>query len=196
MPRARPSQPHRSMETIVVASQNPVKIQAVRAAYAQMFPVRAYEVKALDVPSGVSPQPGSDAETLQGALNRARNARAALPQADAWIGIEGGVEEQSNGLAAFAWVVVLSPGRCSQARTGTFYLPPTVADLVRQGVELGEADDIVFGRSNSKQANGAVGLLTADAVDRCVYYQQAVVLALIPLKNHDLYPPEEEHEPG
>ena len=184
------------MDILVVASKNPVKIEAVRAGYNQMFPERAFEIKALDVPSGVTLQPSSDYETRQGALNRALNVRAALPAANAWIGIEGGVEEQAGALAAFAWVVVLSAGRISQARTGTFYLPPAVAELVRQGVELGEADDIIFGRSNSKQANGAVGLLTGDAVDRCAYYQQAVVLALIPLKNPTLYPPQEEHESG
>jgi non-canonical (house-cleaning) NTP pyrophosphatase len=52
---------------------------------------------------------------------------------------------------------------------------------------LGEADDLVFGRSNSKQANGAVGLLTDDAVTRTTYYVPAVIFALIPFKNAELY---------
>jgi non-canonical (house-cleaning) NTP pyrophosphatase len=70
-----------------------------------------------------------------------------------------------------------------KARTGAFMLPQEVATLVRSGVELGHADDQVFGRSNSKQTNGAVGLLTADLIDRQHYYEHAVVLALIPFKN-------------
>lgn len=65
-------------------------------------------------------------------------------------------------------------------------LPQEVASLVRQGVELGIADDRVFGRSNSKQSNGAVGLLTADLIDRQRYYEHAVILALVPFKNVDL----------
>ena len=69
----------------------------------------------------------------------------------------------------------------------SFYLPPQVAELVRQGVELGEADDIVFGQSNSKQASGAVGLLTGDVIDRAGLYEGAVILALIPFKNRQLY---------
>jgi non-canonical (house-cleaning) NTP pyrophosphatase len=58
---------------------------------------------------------------------------------------------------------------------------------VRQGMELGDADDAVFGRSNSKQANGAVGILTGNVIDRAELYEQAVVLALIPFKNPELY---------
>jgi non-canonical (house-cleaning) NTP pyrophosphatase len=54
-------------------------------------------------------------------------------------------------------------------------------------VELGEADDCIFGRSNSKQINGAVGILTADAVDREELYAHAVLLALIPFLNPTLY---------
>ena len=59
---------------------------------------------------------------------------------------------------------------------------------MRQGLELGQADDIVFGRSNSKQANGAVGILTDDVIDRAQLYEPAVIFALIPFKNPDLYP--------
>jgi non-canonical (house-cleaning) NTP pyrophosphatase len=84
-------------------------------------------------------------------------------------------------------VVVLSGDKIGKARTGAFFLPPAVARLVNEGIELGEADDMVFGRTNSKQKNGAVGLLTGDVIDRRLYYEQAVVLALIPFKNPDLY---------
>ena len=106
-----------------------------------------------------------------------------------WVGIEGGVEETVDGeMIAFAWVVVRDHQRVGRGRTGTFYLPPAVTDLIRQGKELGEADDIVFGRNNSKQENGAVGLLTGDVIDRAQLYEHAVILALVPFKNTALYP--------
>jgi non-canonical (house-cleaning) NTP pyrophosphatase len=54
-------------------------------------------------------------------------------------------------------------------------------------MELGDADDLVFGRQNSKQKSGAVGLLTHNRVTRRTLYEQAVVLALIPFINPDLY---------
>ena len=74
-----------------------------------------------------------------------------------------------------------------KARTGTFFLPNELVKLIKDGKELGEADDIVFKRSNSKQENGAVGILTGDVIDRTKYYTEAVVLSLIPFKNIDLY---------
>ena len=57
-----------------------------------------------------------------------------------------------------------------------------VAELLRGGMELGDADDLVFGRENSKQANGAIGLLTDNVIDREAYYIHALVMALARFK--------------
>ena len=54
-------------------------------------------------------------------------------------------------------------------------------------MELGQADDVVFGATNSKQAMGAVGLLTGGLISRADLYRPAVLLALIPFKNAALY---------
>lgn len=176
------------MSVVVVASLNPVKIACVRAGFARMFPDETFAVNGVSVPSGVSHQPMGDAETLHGAESRARNARTNVHAADYWVGIEGGCEERDGVMHAFAWVVVLSSAREGRSRTASFELPPAIADLVREGVELGLADDQVFGRTNSKEHNGAVGLLTADRVDRVALYEPAVVLALIPFRNQALFP--------
>jgi len=175
------------MKTIVVASINPVKIQSALDGFRRMFPSEEFTAKGIGVPSGVSDQPMSDAETLQGARNRVANAQREIPDADYWIGLEGGVEDNGSELEVFAWMVVVSrEGRTGKGKTATFYLPEETARLVRQGIELGHADDQVFGRSNSKQQNGSVGLLTGDVVDRTAYYVQAVILALIPFRNPTL----------
>ena len=174
------------MKSIVVASTNPVKIQAALDGFRALFPDETFTAQGVSVPSGVSDQPMSDEETLMGAMNRARAAREKIPDADYWAGIEGGCEEKHGELWAYAWVVVLGDDRVGKSRTGAFTLPHEIATLVRQGVELGEADDRVFGRSNSKQTNGAVGILTADVIDRTGYYIHAVVLALVPFKNPSL----------
>ncbi len=183
---------------IVLASGNPVKARATENGFRRVFPKETFEVVRLSVPSGVSDQPMTDAETLLGATNRIDAVSEAEPSADFWIGIEGGIAEEEIGtgegiskddteMTALAWVVVRSKTGFGKSRTGTFVLPPDVARLVRQGKELGEADDIVFGRSNSKQAEGAVGLLTGGVVDRAQLYEQSVVLALIPFRNRTMY---------
>lgn len=177
------------MKHILVASTNPVKIQCALDGFQRMFPAESFDVSGVSVPSGVSDQPMSDAETLQGAINRAKAALETTLDTEFGVGIEGGCEEIDGQLHAFAWVVVLSlehPDIIGKSRTATFILPEEVASLVRQGVELGHADDQVFGRSNSKQQNGAVGLLTDDLIDRAAYYEHAVILALIPFKNLSL----------
>ncbi len=206
------------MPTVIIASTNPVKIDAARQGFETMFPLDhsstlsggfakskgagladTFHFQGVDVPSGVSHQPMTDAETLTGARTRAGNARTAHPGADFWVGIEGGVEIRGEGegekrrkgeeerMHAFAWVVILGRDLTGEARTGTFQLPPEISRLVRQGVELGHADDLVFQRSNSKQKDGAIGILTDGLIDRTAYYVHAVLLALVPFKKPELY---------
>ena len=57
--------------------------------------------------------------------------------------------------------------KTGSSRTSTFALPQVVADLVRQGVELGKADDQVFGRENSGRGDGTVGHCEFDPVRVC-----------------------------
>jgi inosine/xanthosine triphosphatase len=179
----------KEMKKIIVASHNPVKLQATLDGFQRMFPGEIFTVEGVSVSSGVSEQPSNDTETYQGALGRAKNARLAMPEADFWVGLEGGIEQKNtNEMESFAWMVVYGKDdRIGKARTGTFFLPPKVAELIQQGKELGEADDIVFGQTNSKQANGAIGLLTHDVVTRAAYYSEAIIFALIPFKNQGLY---------
>ncbi len=170
---------------IIVASKNPVKINAVAEGFKSFFP----EVKVIGVSleSGVSDQPMSDEETRRGALNRVTQAKLHSPSSDFWVGIEGGVERDADGLTAFAWVVIQNKEQNGEARTTTFRLPKKVSDLIDEGYELGHANDIVFSEHNSKQNSGAVGLLTKDILTRTQLYKQAVQLALIPIINRELY---------
>ena len=132
----------------------------------------------------VSNQPMSCVETKKGATNRAKN--ITNKSADYHIGIEGGCSYEDGVLFAFAWVVTLSKKRKGLGKTSLFQLPKEIQKLIEQGVELGEADDLVFNRKNSKQKDGAVGILTGGLVDRSKYYKEAVVMSLIPFINKKL----------
>jgi inosine/xanthosine triphosphatase len=170
---------------IIVASENPVKLNAVEKGFKAFYP--DVVIESILAGSGVSDQPLTDRETLIGARNRATEARKKIHDADFWVGIEGGVQAEENGLAAFAWIVIYGAGKKGEARTATFMLPQKVGHLVAGGLELGAANDLVFRESNSKRKNGAVGLLTHNTIDRTELYRQAVVLALIPFLNSELY---------
>jgi len=169
---------------IVISSHNPVKMAASKAAFVAVFPGANMEFIPLEVASGVSEQPGSDAESRQGASNRANNARRLQPDADFWVGLEGGLEWIEGEPLASAWMVVIDAfGRLGQARTTTLPLPPAVKELLLQGMELGDANDRVFATLHSKQAGGAFGLLTDGRMTREIVYTQALILALLPLSH-------------
>lgn len=170
---------------IVVASKNPVKINATHLGFETYFDIDV--VEGVSVESGVSDQPMSDSETQEGARNRAFNAQKLQPEADYWVGIEGGIEPQENALCAFAWIVVLGKNVRGESRTTSFLLPQKVASLIGEGYELGVANDMIFNKNNSKQKGGAVGILTKNKINRTQLYTQAVQLALVPIINEEIY---------
>jgi len=172
---------------VIIASKSPVKIQAVKSAFLKVFHNEDFEFESISVPSGVPDQPMTNNETFDGAKNRCVNAFNKVKDADFWIGIEGGIERNEDELAAFAWVYLKTNENTGKGRTGTFFLPQKISELIEQGYELGDADDIVFNLKDSKKQNGAVGILTNNIIDRASYYTEAIILALIPVLNKDLY---------
>jgi non-canonical (house-cleaning) NTP pyrophosphatase len=155
------------MQKIIVASQNPVKLNAALHGFEHMFPEAHFTVEGFTVESGVNDQPIGRDETLQGAYNRLEGIVAAVPDADYWVGIEGGIEVHNEEMEV---------------------LPPAVAAHINDGKELGTATDIVFSQTNSKQSGGSIGELTGGLVDRTAHYDVGVIFALIPFKNPELYP--------
>ena len=172
---------------VIVTSQNPVKIEAVRKAFQSQFPGPDIQLLPISVESGVSDQPMSDRETRQGARNRVENARLESGDADFWVGLEGGLDLFDEHLMAFAWMVIANrENRISETRSVTLPLPPEIQELVSGGIELGEANDQVFSTINSKQGGGAFGLLTDGMMTREGIYTQTLILALIPFV-HELW---------
>ena len=89
---------------------------------------------------------------------------------------------------ANAWIVVEdAEGNTARGRSGSFALPPKVQQLVNAGVELGHANDQVFGQKNSKQSGGAVGSLTGGLISRQQLYEHAFLLTLVAFRDQDLY---------
>lgn len=176
------------MTQVLIASTNPVKIDCTKIAFSQMFPKENFNFQGLSVPSNISNQPKSEAETIKGALNRVENLSKLSPKADYWVGIEGGLRETDFGLGTSAWVVIKSKNnKFGYGCTGTFLLPKKVIELIKTGKELGEADDIVFHQENSKQSTGAIGILTDNLITRTTFYIPAVIIALIPFNKPELY---------
>lgn len=162
---------------IAVGSTNPVKVAAVRAVLGPMAPQA--RIEGVAAASGVADQPWGDDETIRGALARAHAARTAL-DADLGVGLEGGVVEQADGsVRTCAWAAVVDArGIESVGGSLAMPLPPSVAQLLREGMELGHAMDRMAETQGTKHGVGAVGLLTNGLVDRQRAYEHLVSYAL------------------
>lgn len=177
------------MKKIVVASKNPVKLNATQDGFARMFPNNEYTVEGISINSGVNDQPIGNDETYMGASNRLTAAIQAVPDADYWVAIEGGIDINNDDMESAAWIIIQSQdGQFGRAKTSSFMLPPEIIRYIHEGQELGTATDIVFGKTNSKQAGGSIAELTDSIITRTTYYEEAVICALIPFKNPALYP--------
>jgi inosine/xanthosine triphosphatase len=174
------------MMHIIVGSQNPVKLNAVRSVFKPVYPDAAFS--SLDVQSGVSDQPWGNAETRQGAYNRARAALAGNTEAHLAVGLEGGVQETEFGLFTCAWCVVLDQsGRVGVGGSACTQLPDAVANDLKNGLELGQAMDALSGQHNTKQNEGAIGLLTDGLLTRQSAYEAIIKMALSPFRRPQWY---------
>ena len=174
-----PDEDIRNATHIAVGSKNPVKLAAARAVVSRLVP--EITVEAVDVASGVPDQPFGDEETIRGALERARAAREKL-QCDFGVGLEGGVVEMPDGtMRTCAWAAVVSrSGRHGVGGSLAMPLPESVAEMIRDGMELGHAMDKLTSATNTKHGAGAVGILTAGLVDRQAAYEVLVAYAISP----------------
>lgn len=164
------------VERVAVGSQNPVKIAAAREAVYKLWP--DVYVNGIEVSSGVSDQPMHDEDAIEGALNRAQQAREKL-NTDLGIGLEGNVVDTPYGMFTSGWAVVIDrAGRVGVGAGGRIHLPEPLAAQVRAGQELGHAIDAWTGERNTKQRQGAVGVLTGGLISRQDALCWATVYAL------------------
>ena len=173
------------IHTIGVGSTNPVKLAAVTQAVERIWPAAMIESVAVD--SGVRAQPLSDDEAITGATNRARSAQQAS-NADLGIGLEGSVADSAYGMFVTGWAAVVDrSGTLGIGGSGRFLVPATIAEGLRNGGELGTLMDQLVGQTNTKQRQGAVGILTSGLISRTEALESAVIFALTRFLNPTYY---------
>ena len=134
----------------------------------------------VNVPSGAPEQPWGDAQTRQGALNRARNALRQT-RATLGVGLEGGLLETGEGLMTCAWCAIVDArGKVGYGGGVHLLLPPQISQALRAGGELGPVMDRLVNEPNTKQKQGAVGILTNGLSNRQAAYEQLVAMAAAP----------------
>lgn len=172
---------------IAVGSDNPVKVEAVRAAAARLY--GEADVRGFAVESGVPPQP-FEQQTWEGARTRARLAAQCWPEADFGVGIEAGLIEvpaAGDVLDVQACVVVDTMGRFTYGHGPGFAYPAHVSAQLRRGRTVGEVMSEISGVEEIGKKAGAVGFLSRGHVSRTSLTEPAVLMAFLPRLRPELY---------
>ncbi len=167
------------MYHVVATTTNPAKIEAISLAFDDIYGVGQYRIEGVNVNSGVPLQPIGTIETRAGARQRVANARQVRPEANFWVGIEAGIEDNMT----FAWIVIEHAQSRGESRSASLMLPDIILQGIHQGRELGDEMAVLTGIENVKHKGGAIGVFTDSKLTRTRVYHQALVLSLVPLHN-------------
>lgn len=173
---------------VAVGSDNPVKIDAVGRVFGRAF--KDPLVKGRKVPSRVAEQPVGEA-TWTGAKERAHAALASLSGADFGVGIEAGllrVTKEARWYDVQVCAIVDAGGRVTTGVGPGFEHPPSVTrDVLEGGKTVGDAVGALAGDPDIGRKVGAVGWLSAGALDRTALTESAVLMAMLPRMRPEIY---------
>lgn len=176
---------------IAVGSQNKAKNLAVKTAFERAFPGYDIKTHGFDVESGVSEQPLSNEETLDGAMNRAKNAGAQLASHDYAVGLEGGIVKVNQAVMLVGWVAIYGAGSQEPGvgHSGGVLLPGRMADALFAGEELGPLLQEMLGDEDNaiRHTLGTNGILSNGLYTREQEFIDAATAALARFVSPKLY---------
>ncbi len=183
---------------IAIASTRPAKKNAVRRAFERLqprfWPGELLNFVARSVASGVPDMPKTLEELANGAKNRAQNLADLEPQADFFVGLEGGFFQISlegeSAVQTFlqGWAYVWDGTRGAWGASYAAPVPDALAQAVYlQNQELGHIIDAFSGRQRVRDNEGAFGVFTLDLLTRADSFEKALLGALAPFYNSSTY---------
>jgi inosine/xanthosine triphosphatase len=171
---------------VVVGSKNPVKLNATRNVLERIY--SNIEITSVDADSEVPDQPFGLDQTIEGAINRAKNAYS--DKYDLSVGIESGLMKTPNSLTGYIdlqWCAIFDGDKITIGVSSGFEYPPEVVLEVLNGVEVGDVMDKITGVQELGQKKGAVSILSHDMLNRTENTEQCVLTAMIPRMNEEMY---------
>ena len=165
-----------------VGSVNPVKIEAVRQVFSKFFP--ELEIEGSVTRTSVPDEPWED-DVKRGAKERAWQV---MQNADIGVGIEAGLFRREDGIYDVQYCAILDKmGRYTFGTGPGFRYPPMIEPELVKGSTVGDvfAEKIV-GESIGRKG-GAIGYLTNGVLKRQELTESAVLAAMVPRINKELY---------
>jgi inosine/xanthosine triphosphatase len=174
---------------ISVGTTNEAKLEAVKEILLDYPHLAGATVTGMKVSSGVSDQPKSLDETVEGAINRAQSARG---NADYGIGLESGLMAVPKTKGGYMDVCVCAIDDGKETYIGLssaweFPDPEVTKMMTEGGLDMSQAVNKAGMTSNPQvgAAEGAIGILTKGKMTRKEYTKQALRTALIHLEIFD-----------
>jgi len=188
-------------KTIALGSDRAAKIMAVRASVARVASIDPdwvdANVVARRVEGSVPAMPITDGQLMQGARERAFLVQESLKNrkldADIYVGLEGGFHsisiegEWHTFLRGWAYATD-GHGRSAFGAAPSISVPEHIVKGVIEGrKELGIVIDEVTGGRDIRSKQGAWGVLSKDLVTRSMSFELALIAALAPFYNEEMY---------
>ena len=175
---------------IKIGTENPSKVTAVMEAFAEYKEFDDAKFYSIKTDSGVSDQPKTLIETIEGARNRAMNA---FNRCDISIGLESGlmnVPYTNTGYFDIC-IATIYDGKnyYSGAGPGFEYPKKVISDIINTGMN---ATDSFYKNEYTTKKNigaeeGIVSVVTKGVIDRKEYHKLSIIMALIQYRNKDMY---------
>ena len=171
---------------IKIASLNKVKVEALEEALQDYPQFSSTEVVPVSVHSGVGEQPKTLDETVQGAINRAKNA---FENGDLSFGLESGlmkVPQTKTGHMDVCVCAIYDGDEIHLGMSSAWEAPKEISDLIfNEGLDMSQAAlQAGFTKSLDVGAEeGLIGILTKGRVTRKAYTIEAIRTALIHIDN-------------
>lgn len=175
---------------VAVGTSNPIKVRAVERAFSKFF--KDVEVVMRPVISKAPPQPIGLTTVIEGAISRSREALRLEEKADFGVGIEAGIIPIPYTISGYMdqqfAAITDRFGRITIGGGPAFEYPPIVISrIIKEGIEVNDIMAEMTGKQRIGHEEGAIGYFSKNVLNREIITEMAVIMALIPRVNEDLY---------